>query len=178
MFVYCHFQLPRLCSGRAYQRSGWPMLESPQPVWEEQMPLCAHSGSQESWLASKVSADDLERLGCVGGQMLKKSPGRLPCRGCTGFQNGSADWGKRLCVAFSLHTPSFFPACLHINSLSRSWEKSSQRSPFVLWQPISHTNEACLKINSLDFDLCWVFQLFFQVAESFLWRNINLTPNT
>ena len=137
------------------------MLESPQQVWEEQIPLCAPSGSRESWLASKVSAEDLECLGCVGGQRWEKSPGRLPCRVCTGFQNGSPDWGERICVAFSLHTASFFPVCLHVYSLSRSWGKSSQRSPFVLWQPISHTNEACLKINSLDFDLCWVFQLFF-----------------
>lgn len=94
--------------------------------------------------------------GLVGGQKLEKSPGRLPFRVSTCSQNESG-WAERICVVFSLHTPSFFPVCLHTYYLSRSWEKSSQRSPFVLWEPVSHPKETCLKINSLDFDLCWGF---------------------
>lgn len=85
--------------------------------------------------------------------MIEKSPVRLPYTASTYCQNGS-EWGQRICVDFSLHTPSFFSVCLHIYNLARSWEKSSQKSPFGLREPISHTEETCLEINSLDFGLC------------------------
>ena len=48
--------------------------------------------------------------------------------------------------------------------------KSSQEAAFALQEPVSHTKELCLKINSLDFGLFWGFPalFFFPKVTEFL----------
>ena len=88
------------------------------------------------------------------------------------FQNRS-EGGERTHADFSaVFSAHRLPPCV--------MGKSSQEAAFALQEPVSHTKELCLKINSLDFGLCWGFPalfFFLKSLNSFFKRNLHLTPN-
>lgn len=86
---------------------------------------------------------------------------------------------KDLCWVQVTYTFILFSVFPHIFSCQILGEEKPGGSLFFLWEPIANnTKEPCLKINSLDFDLCWGFFLTFLRHIILSLRNIDLTPDT